>query len=117
MCSPACAEDIRHRAECAVLAQDVKGVGVPSSSEETPRYDLILILRLVDSFILILMWVDPFILILRWVDLFILILRSIDPLILILRCVVFGYAGTIIVWWLRSSCSLVHLLLYRPGAF
>jgi len=45
MCSPACAEDIRHRAECAVLAQDVKGVGVPSSSEETPRYDLILILR------------------------------------------------------------------------
>lgn len=45
MCSQDCAEDPNHKEECSILAQDTKQIGVPSSSEQCPKYDLILILR------------------------------------------------------------------------
>lgn len=45
MCSPACATDEGHRSECQVLRLDTKKCGVPQKQGETPRYDLILILR------------------------------------------------------------------------
>ena len=44
-CSHECAESRDHLEECRILAQDTKQIGVPTSGDQTPRYDLILILR------------------------------------------------------------------------
>lgn len=45
MCSQTCAADPKHELECKVLAQDERGIGVPASTEASPRYDLILMVR------------------------------------------------------------------------
>ncbi|KAF2364129.1 SET domain [Trinorchestia longiramus] len=45
VCSQACADHPNHLPECDVLAQDKKSIGVPATTDATPRYDLILIVR------------------------------------------------------------------------
>jgi len=45
LCGEACERRPRHVAECGVLRQDARRIGVPSCRGDTPKYDLILILR------------------------------------------------------------------------
>ncbi|KAG0719141.1 SET domain-containing protein SmydA-8, isoform B [Chionoecetes opilio] len=46
LCSPECAASSLHRQECPVLAKDTEHVAVPDTHEETSRYDLILVVRM-----------------------------------------------------------------------
>lgn len=45
VCDKSCADAKPHLAECEILAKDKDGIGIPQSQGETPRYDLILLLR------------------------------------------------------------------------
>ena len=45
MCSLKCCDDIQHRKECKILSNDTKKIGVPNSFTDTPRYDIITVLR------------------------------------------------------------------------
>lgn len=45
MCDKGCSFAEDHLLECNILAQDVSGIGIPKVLGETPRYDLIMILR------------------------------------------------------------------------
>ena len=45
MCSRDCSLSKVHELECEILAKDQKGIGVPSTLDSTPRYDLIMLLR------------------------------------------------------------------------
>ena len=50
MCSSTCCDDIKsfhQKEECKVLSKDTKNIGVPTKLGETPRYDIILVLRCV----------------------------------------------------------------------
>lgn len=45
MCNKECAYQEAHQLECDVLSQDKSGIAVPRTLGETPRYDLIFVLR------------------------------------------------------------------------
>ncbi|KAA0192453.1 hypothetical protein HAZT_HAZT003738 [Hyalella azteca] len=45
VCSKVCANSKSHWAECDVLAKDELGIGIPQHIGQTPRYDLIMLLR------------------------------------------------------------------------
>ncbi|XP_071549532.1 SET domain-containing protein SmydA-8-like isoform X1 [Panulirus ornatus] len=45
LCSSQCASSPLHLPECSILAQDTKHIAPPKVLEETPRYDIILLLR------------------------------------------------------------------------
>lgn len=45
LCSPECATSKFHTDECPILARDSKKIGPPKELKETPRYDIIMVMR------------------------------------------------------------------------